>query len=104
MRSVSQPAPSPTVVVTRSTPDGRSLVSVSRVLIGLQLHQHVMRGAEQHLALLGQHQAARMAVEQRHADILLERADLPGDRRLRQPQLLGGMGERASLRRRVEHA
>ena len=68
-RSVSQPAPRPTVVVTRSTPDGVSLASVSLVLIVLELHQHVMRGAEQHLALLGQHQAARMAVEQRHADI-----------------------------------
>ena len=73
-------------------------------LDALELDQHVMRGAEQHLALLGQHQAARVAVEQRHADILLERADLPRDRRLRQMQLLGGMGERASLRRGVKHA
>ena len=42
----------------------------------LKLHQHIMRSAEQHLALLGQHQAARVAVEQRHADIVLERAYL----------------------------
>ena len=70
----------------------------------LQLDQHVMGGAEQHLALLGQHQPACVAVEQRHADVLLERADLPRDRRLRQPQLLGGVGERASLRRCVKHA
>ena len=92
------------MVVTRSTPDGRSLASVSRDLDALELHQHVMRGAEQHLALLGQHQAARMAVEQRHADIVLQRADLPRDRRLRQAQRLGGMGERPGLSRGVKHA
>ena len=70
----------------------------------LQLHQHVMRRAEQHLALLGQHEAARVAMKQRHADIMLQRADLPRDRRLRQMQRFGGMGERPSLRRSVKHA
>ena len=73
-------------------------------LDGLELDQDVVGGAEQHLALLGQHQAARVPVEQRHADILLQRADLARDRRLRQMQLVGGMRERASLRRGVKHA
>ena len=70
----------------------------------LELHQHVMRGAEQHLALLGQHEAAGMAMEQRHADIVLQRAHLARNRRLGQAQRLGGMGERPSLRCGVKHA
>ena len=104
MRSVSQPAPRPTVVGDAQHAGRPVLVLGQLGLDRLELHQHVVRGAEQHLALLGQHQAARMAVEQRHADILLQRADLPRDRRLRQTQRLGGMRERAGLRRGVKHA
>jgi hypothetical protein len=63
-----------------------------------------MRRAEQHLALFGQHQAAGVAIEQRHADVMLERAHLPRDRRLRQMQRFRGMGERPSLRRSVKYA
>jgi len=43
----------------------------------LQLHEHVMRGAKQQVALFGENEAARMAVEQRHRELLLQRADLP---------------------------
>ena len=70
----------------------------------LQLHQHVVRSAEQHFALFREHETAGMAMEERHADVLLERAHLARDGRLRQPERLGRMGERASLRRGVKHA
>src|SRR6185437_4364023 len=48
----------------------------------LQLHEHVMRGAEQEVALFGEDQAARVAVKQRHRKFLLERTDLARDCRL----------------------
>ena len=67
-----------------------------------QLHEHFMRGAEEQLALLGEDQAARMAVEQRDPELLLERADLPRHRRLRQAELLARMGEAAGLGGGVE--
>src|SRR6185312_15873534 len=63
----------------------------------LELHEHVVRGAEQKIALLGQNQAARVAVKQRHGELLLERAHLPRHRRLRQPELFAGMGETSRL-------
>ena len=40
----------------------------------LQLHEHFVRGAIQQFALLGEDQAARMAMEQRHRQLLLQRA------------------------------
>ena len=42
----------------------------------LQLHEDVMRGAEQQVALLGEDQAAGVAVEQRDRQLLLQRRDL----------------------------
>ena len=68
----------------------------------LELHEHFMRGAVQQLALLGEDQAARMAVEQRDAELLLERRHLPRHRRLRQPELLAGMREASRLGGGVE--
>ncbi len=69
----------------------------------LQLHEHVMRGAKQQVALFGQDQAAGMAVEQRDRKFLLQRADLARNRRLRQAELLAGMREAARFRRGVKH-
>jgi hypothetical protein len=63
----------------------------------LELHEHVVGGALQQLALLGEDEPARMAVEQRDAELLLERGDLPRYRRLRQAELLARMGEAAGL-------
>jgi len=89
MRGVSQIEPSPTVAVTR---------------LGLgQLGEDLAHRAIERLALLGQHQAARMTMEQRRIEALLERADLPADRGLAQAQLLAGMGEAASFGHRVKH-
>ena len=62
-----------------------------------ELHEHVVRGAIQQLALLGQDQAAGVAMKQRDRQLLFERADLARDRRLRQPELLAGMREAARL-------
>ena len=68
-----------------------------------QLHEHFMRCAVEHLALLGEDQAARVAVKERHRQFGFQRRDLARYRRLRQTQPLAGMGEGASLRRGVEH-
>ena len=62
-----------------------------------------MRRAEQHLALFGEDQAARMTMEQRDIEFLLERADLPAHRRLRQPEFMSGMGEAAGIRHGVKY-
>ena len=62
-----------------------------------ELHEHFVRGAIEQLALLGQDQPARVAVEQRRRQLLLERAHLARHRRLRQPELLARMGEAAGL-------
>ena len=64
---------------------------------GFELHEHVVRGAIEQFALLGQDQAAGVAMKQRDRQLLLERAHLARHRRLRQPELLAGMGEAAGL-------
>src|SRR5205085_2145610 len=69
----------------------------------LQLHEHVMRGTEQKVALLGEDQAAGVAMEQRNREFLLQRADLARYGRLRQAELFARMREAASLRRGVKH-
>src|SRR6202011_1873978 len=69
----------------------------------LQLHEHVMRGAEQQVALFGEDEAARVAVEQRDRELLFQRSDLARHRRLRETKLLAGMREAARFRRRVKH-
>ncbi|MNE66428.1 hypothetical protein D3C80_1619810 [compost metagenome] len=73
-------------------------------LDAFKLHQHFMRGPVEDLALLGQDQAAGMAVKQLDADILFERAHLAADRRLREMELVCRMRERPSLGRRVKNA
>src|SRR5688572_13140706 len=54
------------------------------------------------LPLLGEDQAAGVAMEKRHAEILLEPRDLPAYRRLAHVEVLAGVGEGARLRSRVE--
>ena len=71
-------------------------------LYGVELHHHLAGGAEQVLALLGQHQTAGMPVEQRHPEFLLERRHLPAHRRLAHVERLARMGEAARLGRRVK--
>ena len=56
----------------------------------------------QDAALLGQHQRPMPALEQGDAQVLLQRPDLPADRRLGDEQLLGRLGEGEVARRRLE--
>ena len=65
----------------------------------VELEHDVLHRAEQQFALLGQDEAARVAVEQRGLEFLLERADLPAHRRLAEIENLSGMGEGAGIRR-----
>ena len=82
----------------------RSLAAIGEFGAGrFQLHEHFMRRAVQEFALFGQDQAARVAVEQRHVEVALQRRHLARHRRLRQAQTLAGMGEGAGLGGGVEH-
>src|SRR5262249_36685911 len=69
----------------------------------LELHQHVVGGAVQELALFGQDEPAGVAVEQGHRQFLLQRADLSRHRRLRETELLTRLGEAARLGGGVEN-
>ncbi len=90
---------------------GRDLERAFRAVLQLgeealghgELGEDLARRREQQLALLGQDEAAGMAMEQRHGEALLERADLPADRRLAEVQRLTRMGEAAGLGNRVEN-
>src|SRR5262249_16149142 len=67
-----------------------------------QLGEDLMSRAVEQLALLGQDQAAGVAVEQRDLEALLERADLAAHRRLAEIERFAGMGEAAGLGDGVE--
>ena len=58
---------------------------------------------KQELALLGQLQPPRMAVEQQQVEVLFEHADLAAHRGLAEPQGLAGLGEAARLGDSVKH-
>ena len=70
----------------------------------LELQDDVARRAHQKLAFLGQDQAARVAVEERRAELLFERAHLTAHRRLAHVEQLAGARERAFLGGGVEDA
>jgi hypothetical protein len=53
-------------------------------------------------ALLGEHQGAMQAPEQRHAEAVFEGLDLPADCRLGQGDLVAGAGEAEVASRRLE--
>ena len=77
-RGASQASRRPRVVVTFSRP-GRLFLAFRQQRLGHgQLGEHLARGAVQQLALLGQDQPARVPVEQRHLQALLERAESAG--------------------------
>ncbi len=63
----------------------------------LEFHEDFMRGAVEQFALFGEDQPARVAVEQRDRELLLECAHLPRDGRLRKPELLARVGEAAGF-------
>jgi hypothetical protein len=68
-----------------------------------KLHEHFVGGPIEQLALLGQDEATRMAVEQRNRELLLQRAYLARDRRLGEAELLPRMCETARLCGGVKH-
>ena len=70
---------------------------------GLEFQEHLVRGAVEQFALFGEDQAPRVAMKQRDAELLLERADLPRHRRLRQPKLLARVREAAGVGGRMKN-
>ena len=64
--------------------------------------EHLRRGGIELLARLGQRERAVAALEQHHAELVLELLDLAADRRLREVELLARLGERQVARRRLE--
>jgi hypothetical protein len=69
---------------------------------GVEPLRHRAGRVEQELALFGENQAARVAVEERGVEALLERADLAGDGGLAEVQRVAGMGQAARVGDRVE--
>ena len=69
-----------------------------------QLDVDLLDRVVQPLPLFRQDQAARVAVEQRRAEAVLQRADLPADGGLAQAQRFAGMGEGPRLGDRVKDA
>jgi len=60
---------------------------------GLQALEHVGGDAVEGVATFGQRQRALPPLEQRHAEVVLERLDLPADGGLGDEELLGRLGE-----------
>src|SRR5215471_20843429 len=71
---------------------GRLLAADSRHRVA-KFVEHRSRGALQYLTRLGEQQGAVPALEQRYAQLFLERLHLPRQRRLRQEQLFRGPRE-----------
>ena len=65
--------------------------------------EHFARRAQQQLPLFGRQQAARMAMEQRRAEGVLQGADLPAHRRLTQVQHVAAARETAGVGDDVEN-
>src|SRR5690606_13298203 len=69
----------------------------------LQLHEDLMRGAEEQVALLRQDQPPRMTMKQRYREFLLQRADLSRYGGLRQSELFTCVCEASGLGRGVKY-
>ena len=92
-------------------PDRRRDAQLARRLRGrvgeqrlgrVQLVDDLGGRAVQHLALLGQHEPARVAMEQRDLQLSLQRRNLTAHRRLAHVQAIAGMREAARLGGRVK--
>ena len=70
----------------------------------LDLLEHALGMAHQHLAGVGEHHAVVAAVEQAGADAFLELGELLGERGLGEAELLAGLRQRRRLRHRHENA
>ena len=87
----------PTVVVILRSPLGRSRLSVSLARADFELHEHVVGGSVEQLALFGEDEPARVPVKQRHRELLLEGAHLARHGRLREAEVLARVGEAAGF-------
>jgi len=68
----------------------------------LQPIERIRRDRVECLPVFGENQRTRPPLEQRHAEVVLERLDLPADSGLGDEQLLRRLGEAQSPRRRLE--
>ena len=85
-------------------PPGRLLLAFGQQrLRHRQLGEHVAHRAVEALALLGQDQAAGVAMEQRDLQVLLQRRDLSAHGGLAEVQRIARVGEAAGFRDSVEH-
>ena len=71
---------------------------------GVKSLGHGRGGVEQKLALLGQDQSARVAVEEVGIKLFLKPANLPTDGRLRQVKLVPCMGQRPGIGHGVKNS
>ena len=71
-------------------------------LNGVEPFDHIVRRLRQQLSLLGQNEPAGVAVEQLHAEVLLQGGDLTAHRRLAQVQHFACVREAARLCHGVE--
>ena len=90
-RGISQSPAKPGVVVTTTVLTRSVRVALARGPVDAR--ERLGDGRVKRPALLGQRQGAVHAPEQRHAEPLLERLDLPAHRRLGQRDLVAGTGE-----------
>ena len=82
----------------------RSLAAVGQLgARGLELHEHVVGGVMEELALFGKNKSARVSMEKRDPEFLFERRYLSRYRRLRQTELFARVGEAAGLGSGVEY-
>ena len=70
----------------------------------VELEHDVLHRFVQHFALLGENEAAGVAMKERRAEVLFERADLPAHRGLAQAQRLAGVGEGTGVGRGLKNA
>ena len=94
-RCVTQTVPRPTGAATRRSPGRLGRRVGEQRLRRLQLAHHFGDGAVEQFALLGQHEAAGVAMEERDLEILLERRDLAAHGRLAHVQRFARMREAA---------
>jgi hypothetical protein len=74
------------------------------LLQGFRRIKNLLGGSNELAPLIGECDGARAPMDETHAELLLERGDLTGNRRLRDAQFRGHCGKRASLGNPKERA
>ena len=94
----------PWLEVILSAPRGASCTFLSASSACARRASTSLTAGIEHLAFVGEREAARMTLEQRRGDFFFQRADLAADGRLAERQHLAGMGEAARRGDRVKDA